>query len=328
MSQNNNVILSVKNLCKYFPVYSERLWRKQTQLIKAVDDVSFDLYNGKVLGLVGESGCGKTTVARTVLRAFSPTSGKIELKTEDGSVDISLLSEKKLKMLRPKMQMIFQDPFSSLNPRMTVSDIIGEPLKIHKLAAGKQLQDRVSEMLQKVGLSKDYINRYPHAFSGGQRQRIGIARALILNPSLVIADEAVSALDVSVQAQILNLLMDLKIEFGLTYLFVSHDLAVIRHICDEVAVMYAGKIVEYADTQTLFNDPKHPYTKLLMRSIPSLDPDVALNIPPTGEVLDLSTLPVGCRFAPRCPYKKNVCERCMPELKKLENEHFAACYLY
>lgn len=328
MSQNNDVILSVKNLCKYFPVYSEGLWRKQTQLIKAVDDVSFDLYNGKVLGLVGESGCGKTTVARTVLRAFSPTSGKIKLKTEDGSVDISLLSEKKLKMLRTKMQMIFQDPFSSLNPRMTVSDIIGEPLKIHKLATGKQLKDRVSEMLQKVGLTKDYMNRYPHAFSGGQRQRIGLARALILNPSLVIADEAVSALDVSVQAQILNLLMDLKIEFGLTYLFVSHDLSVIRHICDQVAVMYAGKIVEYSDTQMLFNDPKHPYTRLLMRSIPSLDPDITLNIPPTGEVLDLSKLPVGCRFAPRCPYKKNVCELCMPELKKLKNEHDVACYLY
>ena len=328
MTQNNNVILSVKNLCKYFPVYSEGFWRKQTRQIKAVDDVSFDLCRGKVLGLVGESGCGKTTVARTILRAYSPTSGKVKLNIDDGSVDLSLLSEKELKTLRTKMQMIFQDPFSSLNPRMTVGDIIAEPLKIHKLASGKQLKNRVSDMLEKVGLSKDYMNRYPHAFSGGQRQRIGIARALITNPSLVIADEAVSALDVSVQAQILNLLIDLKDEFNLTYLFISHDLAVVQHICDQVAVMYAGKIVEYSDTKTLFDDPKHPYTRLLMRSIPSLDPDVTLKTPSIGEVLDLSKLPAGCRFAPRCSFKKDVCERCMPKLNKFKNEHYIACHLY
>lgn len=270
-------LLQVRNLKKYFPVYSKGIVRKQVGNVKAVDDVSFDLQPGETLGLVGESGCGKTTTARSILRAIQPTSGKVLFRSKAlGEVDLTRLSDKELKVLRTEMQMIFQDPFSSLNPRMTVGDIVAEPLVIHSIGTRAERKDKVARILEKVGLNAVHMQRYPHAFSGGQRQRIGIARALILNPSLIVADEAVSALDVSVQAQVINLLQDLQEEFQLTYIFVAHDLSVVRHICNRVAVMYLGKIVEMEETETLFSDPRHAYTKVLLSAIPSPDPDVKL----------------------------------------------------
>jgi ABC-type oligopeptide transport system ATPase subunit len=270
-------LLQVRNLKKYFPVYSKGVVRKQVGDVKAVDDVSFDLQPGETLGLVGESGCGKTTTARSILRAIQPTSGQVLFQSKVlGEVDLATLPEKELKVLRTEMQMIFQDPFSSLNPRMTVGDIVAEPLVIHKIGTRAERKDKVAAILEKVGLSAVHMQRYPHAFSGGQRQRIGIARALILNPSLIVADEAVSALDVSVQAQVINLLQDLQEEFKLTYIFVAHDLSVVRHICNRVAVMYLGKIVELEETQKLFSNPRHAYTKVLLSAIPSPDPDVKL----------------------------------------------------
>jgi ABC-type oligopeptide transport system ATPase subunit len=276
-SEFEKPLLQVRNLKKYFPVYSKGVVRKQVGDVKAVDDVSFDLRPGETLGLVGESGCGKTTTARSILRAIQPTSGQVLFQSKAlGEVDLATLSDKDLKVLRTEMQMIFQDPFSSLNPRMTVGDIVAEPLVIHKIGTRAERKDKVAAILEKVGLSAVHMQRYPHAFSGGQRQRIGIARALILNPSLIVADEAVSALDVSVQAQVINLLQDLQEEFQLTYIFVAHDLSVVRHICNRVAVMYLGKIVELEETEKLFSDPQHAYTKVLLSAIPSPDPDVKL----------------------------------------------------
>ncbi|MBW3637874.1 MAG: ATP-binding cassette domain-containing protein [Armatimonadetes bacterium] len=303
--------------------------RKQIGAVKAVDDVNFDLMRGETLGLVGESGSGKTTCARTILRALAPTSGQAIFDTGDGVVDLAQVSEKDLKPLRQKMQMVFQDPFSSLNPRMTVGDIVGEPLVIHKLARGKELQDRVDEMLLKVGLRPEHRQRYPHAFSGGQRQRIGIARALIMKPSLVVADEAVSALDVSVQAQVINLLADLQDEFNLTYLFVAHDLSVVRHICDRVAVMYAGKIVELAESEELFENPRHPYSQALLSAVPSIDPDIKMNFDIGGEVADAGKLPPGCPFHPRCPHRFEPCDKVVPWLEPVEGSTTrTACHLY
>jgi len=270
-------LLKVRNLVKHFPVYNKGVVRRQVGVVKAVDDVSFDLHPGETLGLVGESGCGKTTTARTILRAIAPTSGEVLFQSKRmGEVDLTKLSEKELKVLRTELQMIFQDPFSSLNPRMTVGDIVGEPLLIHKIGSRSERRDKVARILEKVGMQAIHMQRYPHAFSGGQRQRIGIARALILNPSLIVADEAVSALDVSVQAQVINLLQDLQEEFKLTYIFVAHDLSVVQHICNRVAVMYLGKIVELEETDKLFRDPEHSYTKVLLSAIPSPDPDVKL----------------------------------------------------
>lgn len=271
---SDDVLLSVRNFNKHFPIYSKGVIRKQTGVIKAVNNVSFDLKRGETLGLVGESGSGKTTCARAILRALKPTSGSATfLSRSKGLVDLATLSDKSLKPLRTEMQMVFQDPFSSLNPRMTVGDIISEPLRIHRYCSGSELEDRVVRMLRKVGLKPEHRQRYPHAFSGGQRQRIGIARALIMQPSLVVADEAVSALDVSVQAQVINLLADLQQEFGLTYLFVAHDLSVVRHFCDQVAVMSQGELVEFSETEALFKDPQHPYTRKLLKAVPSIDPD-------------------------------------------------------
>ncbi len=269
-------LLEVRNLKKYFPVFSRGFVKRQIDTIKAVDDVSFDLMPGETLGIVGESGSGKTTCARSILRAITPTSGDAFFQSTQGRVNLAILRDSELKMLRQEMQMIFQDPFSSLNPRMTVGDIVAEPLKIHGLANGKERQDRVVEILEKVGMNADHRTRYPHAFSGGQRQRIGIARALIMRPSLVVADEAVSALDVSVQAQVINLLQDLQEELNLAYLFVAHDLSVVRHICDRVAVLYKGKLVELAETEALFESPQHPYTEMLLSAIPSPDPDIRM----------------------------------------------------
>ncbi len=320
-------LLEVRNLCKHFPVFSQGFVKRQIGLVRATDDVSFDLYPGETLGLVGESGSGKTTTGRAILRAIRPTSGSVRFHFPDGTVDAATLSEHELKPLRTRMQMIFQDPFSSLNPRMTVKDIVAEPLVIHRLARGGELDDRVDDMLLRVGLKPEHRNRYPHAFSGGQRQRIGIARALIMRPSFVVADEAVSALDVSVQAQVINLLHDLQQELGLTYLFIAHDLSVVRHICDRVAVMYAGRIVELAPSEELFTEPRHPYTRALLAAVPNPDPDVRMASELSGEVADPGNLPSGCAFHPRCPACFAPCSEKRPLLKDAGNGRWLACHL-
>ncbi len=271
-------LLSVRGLTKHFPLYAPGVRRRVAGVSKAVDDVSFELAPGESLGLVGESGSGKTTTARCILRAMDPTAGEVLFRLPDGRrVDLAVLSSRELKPVRQHAQMIFQDPFSSLNPRMTVRDIVGEPLVIHRLARGAELDARVSEILQRVGLKPEHRSRYPHAFSGGQRQRIGIARALIMRPSLIVCDEATSALDVSVQAQVLDLLQELQREFRLTYLFVTHNLDVVRGFCDRVAVMRKGRIVELASTAEIFSAPQHPYTKILLSAVPSPDPDLPMN---------------------------------------------------
>ena len=321
-------LLRVRKLCKYFPIHSKGLIQRQVGLVRAVDDVTFDLMRGDTLALVGESGSGKTTTVRTILRALTPTSGQALFTPNGTTHDLAALPEKELRTLRPQMQMIFQDPFSSLNPRMTVGTIVGEPLAIHKVARRAELKDRVADMLARVGLKPEHMNRYPHAFSGGQRQRIGIARALILHPSLIVADEAVSALDVSVQAQVINLLEDLQEEFHLTYIFVAHDLSVVRHISDRVAVMYGGRLVEVAETEAIFNDPKHPYTRALMAAVPSPDPDVKMHSTLSGQVADPARLPPGCSFHPRCSECKEICRRQRPELVEIEKGRWVACLEY
>jgi len=321
-------LLEVQGLCRYFPVLSQGLIPKTVGTVRAVDDVNLTLMQGEILGLVGESGSGKTTTARSILRAIRPTSGRVLFRCNGEQYDLATLGERSLRPLRAKMQMVFQDPFSSLNPRMTVGDIVGEPLRIHGLARGNDLANRVSKMLRRVGLEPYHATRYPHAFSGGQRQRIGIARALISEPALVVADEPVSALDVSVQAQILNLLADLQHEFRTTYIFVAHDLSVIRHICDRVAVMYAGRIVEAAATETLFGEPLHPYTRALLASVPYPDPDVPLRSQIEGEPADPASLPSGCSFHPRCNACFSPCDKLRPELREHRPGHFAACHLH
>jgi ABC-type oligopeptide transport system ATPase subunit len=277
-TSGNEPLLDVRSLSKYFPVYSQGFRRRVTGHVKAVDDVSFSLTPGESLGIVGESGSGKTTMARCILRAMAPTAGQAWFRLpNDRVIDLAALPERELKPVRPHVQMVFQDPYSSLNPRMTVRDIVAEPLLIHRLAHGSERDDRVTEMLRRVGLQPDHAERYPHAFSGGQRQRIGIARALIMRPSLVVCDEATAALDVSVQAQVLELLLELQREFRLTYLFVAHNLEVVRDFCTRTAVMRKGRIVELAPTARIFAAPQHPYTKLLLSAAPSLDPDVPMN---------------------------------------------------
>jgi oligopeptide/dipeptide ABC transporter ATP-binding protein len=321
-------LLSVRGLCKFFPVLSRGFFRRRVATVRAVNEVSFELAEGETLGLVGESGCGKTTLARTILRALKPTSGSVRFRTDGETVDLAALPDGRLKPLRTRMQMIFQDPFSSLNPRMTVERIVGEPLTIHRLAGRGERADRVVEMLRMVGLKAEHLRRYPHEFSGGQRQRIGIARALIMRPSLVIADEAVSALDVSVQAQVINLLADLQGELKLTYIFVAHDLSVVRHISDRVAVMYAGRIVEVAATEAIFQDPKHPYTRALISAVPYPDPDRKMAFRLGGEVADPAHLPPGCAFHPRCGDRFEPCDKRRPELKDLGEARCVACHLF
>ncbi len=320
-------LLKVRNLKTHFPIVKGLLKRVVGQ-VKAVDDVSFDIYDGECLGLVGESGSGKTTVGRSILRAVNPTAGNVEFRLSNEYVDVAKVEHQQLKDLRKRMQMIFQDPYSSLNPRMSVMDLIGEPLLAHGMRSRREREKRVRELLVQVGLKPQHLNRYPHAFSGGQRQRIGIARALALNPRLIVADEAVSALDVSVQAQVLNLLQDLQKEFGLTYLFIAHDLSVVRHICDRVAVMYLGKIVELADVDRLFDSPKHPYTEALLSSIPVPDPNHKSERKLlTGETADPSNPPPGCTFHPRCHYAEKTCRQEEPLLREIEPGHFVRCHL-
>ena len=321
-------LLDVQHLCKYFPVFAQGLLPRAVGTVRAVDDVSFALMPGETIGLVGESGSGKTTTARSILRALRPTSGKVIFRSNGQEYDLATLRERAVRALRVKMQMVFQDPFSSLNPRMTVGSIVGEPLTIHRIAKSEERRDRVARILKRVGLEPDHALRYPHAFSGGQRQRIGIARALVLEPALLVADEPVSALDVSVQAQILNLLADLQQEFGMTYIFVAHDLSVIRYISDRVAVMYAGRIVESAETEVLFEDPLHPYTRALLAAVPYPDPDIPLRSQLQGDPADPASLPPGCSFHPRCPQCFQDCPQARPELREERPGHFVACHLY
>ena len=320
------LLLEVKNLQKYFPV-RRGVFRRTVGHVKAVDDVSFYIRGGETLGLVGESGCGKTTCGRTILRLIEPTAGQVLFHRDGDAVDVARLRGRQLKELRREMQIIFQDPYSSLNPRMTVGDIVGEPLVVHHVGRGREIRERVAELLEAVGLNPQYMKRYPHEFSGGQRQRIGIARALALEPKLIIADEPVSALDVSIQAQVLNILEDLQKQFGLTYLFIAHDLSVVKHISDRVAVMYLGKIVEMASNEDLFADPKHPYTEALMSAVPVPDPDFEMErIILQGDVPSPVNPPSGCYFHPRCSYAKEVCSQAAPEFRDLGGEHYATCH--
>ena len=323
----DNVLLQVRDLKKHFPI-TGGLMRKTVGYVKAVDGVSFYIKKGETLGLVGESGCGKTTTGRTVLRLIEPTDGEILFDDPDmGPVRVDELETKDLKTIRPKMQIIFQDPFSSLDPRMTLERIVAEPLRINKVLHGQALRNRVGELLELVGLRHEYMTRYPHAFSGGQRQRIGIARALALNPKLIICDEPVSALDVSIQAQVLNLLEDLQAQFDLTYLFIAHDLSVVEHISDRVAVMYVGFLVEMAATDELYYHPKHPYTEALMAAIPKPNPRMRTRpIKLPGEVASPANPPSGCYFHPRCRYAQEICSRERPLLRDVGNEHWVACH--
>ncbi|MFV1875450.1 MULTISPECIES: ABC transporter ATP-binding protein [Nioella] len=319
-------LVSVKGLKMYFPIHTG-LMRRHTGDVKAVDDVSFDIYEGETLGLVGESGCGKSTCGRAVLRLYDPTAGTIEVD----STDISTMSQGDLRKMRPVMQMVFQDPQASLNPRMSVADIIGEPLREHTRKSKAERLDRIYELMDAVGLNRDFANRYPHEFSGGQRQRIGIARALALNPKFIVCDEPIAALDVSIQAQVVNLLEDLQGELGLTYLFISHDLSMVRHIADRVAVMYLGKVVELAPREGLYADPKHPYTVALLSAVPEPDPaahDEANRIILQGDVPSPSNPPQGCNFCTRCPRVMDICKQQDPEFREIEPGRFVACHLY
>lgn len=320
----DETILEVRNLKKYFPITKGFIFQRQVGAVKAVDGVSFTIRRGETLGLVGESGCGKTTTGRVILRLQEPTAGEVIFEGRN----VFALNKEELRRMRRDMQIIFQDPYSSLNPRMTVGDIVGEPLEIHNIARGREKLRRVQELLEVVGLSPYHVNRYPHEFSGGQRQRIGIARALALNPKLIICDEPVSALDVSIQAQILNLLEDLQKEFKLTYLFIAHDLSVVRHISDRVAVMYLGKIVELAPTEQLFENPQHPYTEALLSAVPIPDPEVKRErIILPGDVPSPVNPPPGCRFHTRCLYAEERCRLEEPPLEEVAPGHFAACWV-
>ena len=322
-----NTLLEIKDLKVHFPIRSKNLLGGVKQYVKAVDGVSFYIEKGETLGLVGESGSGKTTVGRSILRAIEPTEGKVTFNVDDKTVDLAELSNKEMRVFRKYMQLIFQDPYSSLNPRMTVRDIIAEPLVAQKLAKGKEVDERVREAAALCKLNLEYLRRFPHAFSGGQRQRIGIARALVSKPQFIVCDESVSALDVSIQAEILNLLMDLQEEFGFTYLFIAHDLSVVAHISKRVAVMYLGQFVELAHTKDLFLAPKHPYTEALMSAIPEVNPDVEMTpVHLEGEIPSPINPPSGCRFHTRCPYTQDICKIKIPEWKEIEPEHFAACH--
>ena len=318
-------LIRVQNLKKHFPI-TAGLFRRQVGTVKAVDGISFDLLPKETLGLVGESGCGKTTAGRTVLNLYTATEGKVYF----GQTEVTALGGNQLRLMRQKMQMIFQDPQDSLNPRMTVGSIISEPLMEHTKASGSQRTERVEELLQAVGLNAKYMNRYPHEFSGGQRQRIGVARALALNPEFIICDEPIAALDVSIQAQVVNLLEDLQEKLGLTYLFISHDLGMIRHIARRVAVMYLGHIVEIATSQDLYRRPQHPYTQALLSAVPTHDPvreQTRERIILTGDVPSPADPPSGCPFRTRCPSAESKCAEEVPELRQIGTGHRVACHL-
>lgn len=331
--RTDNILLDVQGLKKYFPVQAG-LMRRTVGYVRAVDDVSFYVREGETLGLVGESGCGKTTAGRTILRLYEPTGGAVHFRTRTLSPDgkpqmanLFELSKQQMMPIRQEISMIFQDPIGSLNPRMTVFEIVAEPMAIHGKGTGPQAEETVAQLLDRVGMRPEHMRRYPHEFSGGQRQRIGIARALCLNPSLVICDEPVSALDVSIQAQTLNLMKDLQADFELSYIFVAHDLSVVQYISDRVAVMYVGKIAEMADAEELYTHPLHPYTEALMSAVPKPDPKYqAERIIMEGDVADPSNPPSGCYFHPRCRYTKNVCETESPEWRELAPHHWVACH--
>ena len=327
MPEERRVLLEVKNLKKHFALRQGFLGRG-AGTVKAVDGVSLHILEGETLGLVGESGSGKTTAGRTILRAMEPTDGEIVFRLEDGrTTDLAKISKNELRAFRRHAQMIFQDPYSSLNPRMTVRDIIAEPLVAGGVARGAEVDDRVRDTAARCQLNLEHLRRYPHAFSGGQRQRIGIARALVVRPQFVVCDEPVSALDVSIQAQILNLLMDMQKELRLTYLFIAHDLSVVEHVSDRVAVMYLGRIVELAPTRSLFYQPLHPYTEALMSAIPALDPDEVMKpVILEGEIPSPVNPPSGCHFHPRCPYAQDICRQTVPEWKEHHPGRFAACH--
>jgi oligopeptide transport system ATP-binding protein len=320
----NEILLEVKDLKMHFPIYRGVI-RRQVGAVHAVDGVSFDVRKGETLGLVGESGCGKSTTGRTILQLYKPTAGEVIFD----DVDLVALKGEPLRQMRRKMQMIFQDPYASLNPRMTVGEIIGEPLEVHNVSKGKQTEERVKELLSLVKLNPSYAYRYPHEFSGGQRQRIGLARALALNPSFIVCDEPISALDVSIQAQVVNLLEDLQEEFNLTYLFIAHDLSMVRHISDRVAVMYLGVIMELSDREDIYKNPLHPYTQALLSAIPIPDPVAdrkRQRVILKGDVPSPVDPPSGCRFRTRCPIAEDVCAEERPEFRELKPGHFVACH--
>jgi len=332
-ARDDTILLDVQGLKKWFPI-QKGLLRKVVGHVKAVDDISFYLRKGETLGLVGESGCGKTTASRTVIRLYEPTGGSAYYRTRslsaDGSeqfVNIFDLTKEQMKLVRREMAMVFQDPVNSLNPRMSIFDIVSEPMVIHGMRIGSEMEETVISLLERVGLRKEHVRRYPHEFSGGQRQRIGIARALSLNPKIIFCDEPVSALDVSIQAQTLNLLQDLQSDFDLAYVFVAHDLSVVQHISDRVAVMYVGKIAEMAQSDVLYNEPLHPYTEALMSAVPKPDPLYeSKRIVMQGDVADPANPPPGCYFHPRCRYAKDICKTEEPEFRELRPDHFVACH--
>jgi len=323
--QTDEVLLDVRHLKQYFPVTRGLIIQKKIADIKAVDDISFQVHRGETLGLVGESGCGKTTTGRSILQLNDITSGEVLYE----GVDLTKLKPSQMRPIRRKMQLIFQDPYASLNPRMSVGEIIGEPLVVHNLSRGRELRERVEEIMRIVGLNPYFASRYPHEFSGGQRQRIGIARALAVEPDFIVCDEPISALDVSIQAQIINLLEELQEEFGLTYLFIAHDLSVVRHISDRVAVMYLGKLVEVASRAEIYENPLHPYTKALLSAVPIPDPAVEARrerILLTGDVPSAMRPPPGCNFHTRCPIAIDYCKQALPELREVGGNHLVACH--